>query len=197
MREIMEVPLPLAASRDLISFLTWEGKNVRTLKIGNLSVIWGKLTYLPDFNILVSVLRILTHFDSGGVLVVVGGGVIEAGRQPPRTSQALKVHYLVKLVKCMVWLKSYIKALGRALWLVVMNFCIKWREKIKIMFCLYTNAIIISLSLVLIFLQSQKSKVTWISSFWWIRETNSWEYFNRSALLKRRSVGKRGWEELE
>ena len=39
MREIMEVPLPLAASRDLISFLTWEGKNVRTLKIGNLSVI--------------------------------------------------------------------------------------------------------------------------------------------------------------
>ena len=39
MREIMEVPLPLAASRDLISFLTWEGKNVRTLKIGNISVI--------------------------------------------------------------------------------------------------------------------------------------------------------------
>ena len=129
MREIMEVPLPLAASRDLISFLTWEGKNVRTLKIGNLSVIWGKLTYLPDFNILVGVLRILTHVDSGE-LVVVGGGVIEAGRKPPRTSQALKVHYLVKLVKCMVWLKSYIKALGRALWLVVMNFCIKWREKI-------------------------------------------------------------------
>ena len=31
MREIMEVPLPLAASRDLISFLTWEGENVRTL----------------------------------------------------------------------------------------------------------------------------------------------------------------------
>ena len=36
MREIMEVPLPLAASRDLISFLTWEGENVRTLKIGDL-----------------------------------------------------------------------------------------------------------------------------------------------------------------
>ena len=60
-----------------------------------------KLTYLPDFNILVGVLRILTHVDSGE-LVVVGGRVIEAGRKPPRTSQALKVHYLVKLVKCMI-----------------------------------------------------------------------------------------------
>ena len=39
MREIMEVPLPLAASRDLISFLTWDGENVRTLTIGNLCVI--------------------------------------------------------------------------------------------------------------------------------------------------------------
>ena len=64
--------------------------------------IFVKLTYLPDFNILVGVLRIFTHVDSGGELVAVGGGVIEAGRQPPRTSQALKVHYLVKLVKCMV-----------------------------------------------------------------------------------------------
>ena len=61
-----------------------------------------KLTYLPDFNILVGVLRILTHVDSGVSVVVVGGGVIEAGRKPPRTSQALEVHYLVKLVKCMV-----------------------------------------------------------------------------------------------
>ena len=101
MREIMEVPLPLAASRDLISFLTWEGENVRTMKIGDLCVTGVKLTYLPDFNILVGVLRILTHVDSG-VLVAVGGGVIEAGRQPPRTSQALEVHCLVKLVKCMV-----------------------------------------------------------------------------------------------
>ena len=98
----MLIKSPLAASRDLISFLTCK---MSRWYYSLLMVVGGCIlneTYFPDFNILISVLSVFTHFEG----VVGAGGVRTEVDYPPLTSQALKVkNATLRKWPNMVWVK--------------------------------------------------------------------------------------------
>ena len=121
--------LPLAASRDLISFLTWN--TIRNITLQSLILFCLIEAYFPDFNILIRVLCIFTHFEG---VVGAGGVETEVDKTPPLTSQALKIHIFLlhNFVKCRCINHFMVKKQGigfvETVWSMVIDFAIKWRE---------------------------------------------------------------------